>query len=488
MRRREFLKALGLGVASVTLPRSIAASQQTATDMPAGKPNIIFLLTDDQRWDMMGCAGHPILRTPNMDEMARKGVRFKNAFVTTSICAASRASIFTGVVERTHGYTFNTPPVPAQYTNNSYPVLLRAAGYRTGFVGKYGVNMGARAQRKMFDVFQPLHPNPYFKKQQDGTLKHLTEITGEKAIDFLRSCKPDQPFCLSVSFNAPHAEDNDPRQYIWPKSVDGLYRDVTIPEPKLANPQFFHALPEFIKKSLNRVRWHWRFDTPEKYQRMVKGYYRMISGVDVVIARLMKALRERGMEKNTIIILTGDNGYFLGERGFAGKWAPYEDSLRVPLIICDPRSGKTLRGREPTQMALNIDIAPTILELAGVSIPSVMQGRSLVPVLQGKKPEWREDFFFEHLFDHPQIPKCEGVRNANWKYIRYFEQHPAHEELYDLKRDRLETRNLIAAPQYKEVLSRLRQRCDELRDRYGGVYKRRGKAAGHAKPAGKSSG
>ncbi len=487
MRRRDFLKALGLGVASVTLPRSASASQQSATDMPADKPNIIFLFTDDQRWDMMSCAGHPILKTPNMDRIAREGVRFKNAFVTTSICAASRASIFTGVVERTHGYTFGTPPVPAKYTNNSYPVLLRAAGYRTGFVGKYGVNMGARAPKKMFDVFQPLHPSPYFKKQQDGTLKHLTEITGEKAIDFLRSCKVGQPFCLSVSFNAPHAEDNDPRQYIWPKSVDGLYRDVTIPQPKLANPEFFDALPEFIKKSLNRVRWHWRFDTPEKYQRMVKGYYRMISGVDVVIGHLLKALNQRGMERNTIIILMGDNGYFLGERGFAGKWLPYEDSLRVPLIACDPRSSKTLRGREPTQMALNIDIAPTILELAGVSIPPIMQGDSLVPIFQGKRPEWRKDFFFEHLFEHPQIPKCEGVRNANWKYIRYFEQHPIHEELYDLKRDRLETRNLVAVPQYKDALSELRSRCDELRDRYGGVYKRRAKVTKRARPAGKSS-
>jgi arylsulfatase A-like enzyme len=477
MRRRDFLKAVGVGAASVMLPRCLTASEQCFPERGKNRPNILFLLTDDQRWDMMGCAGHPILHTPNMDKIARGGVRFTNAFVTTSICAASRASIFTGVVERTHGFTFGTPPVPERYTNESYPVLLRSAGYRTGFVGKFGVNMGKDAPNRMFDFFRPLNRNPYFKKQKDGTVRHLTDLTGEVAVDFLRSCRKDQPFCLSVSFNAPHAEDSDPRQYIWPESVGRLYKEVTIPEPKLANPEFFDAQPEFIRESLNRIRWHWRFDTPEKYQRMVKGYCRMISGVDAVIGRLWSELKKLAMDENTVVLLTSDNGYFLGDRGFAGKWLPYEDSLRVPLIVYDPRPDMSVPGCEPNQMALNIDLAPTLLDLAGVSIPSTVQGQSLVPIVQGKHPAWREDFFFEHLFEHPQIPKCEGVRTSRWKYIRYFEQRPVHEELYDLKNDELEARSLLGVAEHNPVLDQLRKRCDQLRDRHGGVYRPREKAS-----------
>ena len=436
----------------------------------AARPNILFLLTDDQRWDMMGCAGNAIIQTPNMDALARSGVRFINAFVTTSICAASRASIFTGLYERTHRFTFGTPPIRPELVAMSYPVLLRKHGYRTGFVGKFGVAVPRGAAKEMFDFFRPLHRNPYFKKQADGTLRHLTDITGDAAIEFLRSVRPGRPFCLSVSFNAPHAEDSDPRQYIWPPSAEKLYRNVKFPVPETADPAFFEKQPEFLKRSLNRIRWRWRFDTPEKYQRMVRGYYRMISGVDIVIGRIRKELERLGFARNTVIIFSSDNGYFLGERGFAGKWLIYEPSIRVPLIAYDPRSGG-LRGAKPEEMALNVDIAPTILDLAGVSVPGKMQGRSLRPILEGGKVPWREDFFYEHLFEHKAIPKSEGVRTERWTYVRYFEQKPVYEELYDLKSDPLEIHNLAGDPKYRNVLERLRKRCNELRDRYGGPYK-----------------
>lgn len=435
------------------------------------RPNIVFLLTDDQRWDMMGSSGHPIIHTPNMDRMAKDGVRFESAFVTTSICAASRASIFTGTFERTHGYTFGKPPVPARFTDKSYPVVLRSAGYRTGFVGKYGVKMKAsgagKATETLFDFFKPLSPGPYLKKQPDGTTRHLTDIMGDTAVDFLRGSTPGQPFCLSVSFCAPHAEDGDrDKQYHWPESVDHLYRDVTIPEPALSEAAFFASQPEFLRTSMNRIRWKWRFDTPEKYQRSVKGYYRMISGVDVVIGRIREELARLGLAGDTVLIFTGDNGYFLGERGFAGKWVPYEDSLHVPLVVCDPRARAALRGATPAQLVLNVDIAPTMLELAGVPTPRTYQGRSLVPILAGRSGEWRDDFFFEHLLDNPDIPKHEGVRTERWKYARYFEQKPVYEELYDLKTDPQETRNLAKDRRHAEVLDRLRKRCSRLRDQY----------------------
>ncbi|MFQ6132033.1 MAG: sulfatase, partial [Armatimonadota bacterium] len=422
MTRRGFIAHAGAAGAVLAGPWAAAAG---AAGLP---PNIVFLLTDDQRWDAMGNM-NPMVQTPNMDDLAAKGVRFENAFVTTSICAASRASIFAGVVERTHMYTFRRPPMDARFTDNSYPALLRAAGYRTGFVGKFGVAVQPGATDAMFDVFTPLGRNPYFKKQPDGSLRHLTDITADRAIEFLRSCRSDQPFCLSVSFNAPHAEDSDPRQYIWPEACDHLYEDLTIPVPPTADPAFFEAQPKFLQESLGRVRWKWRFDTPEKFQQMVKGYYRMITGVDAASGRILAALDELGLAGNTVVILSSDNGYFLGDRGFAGKWLPHEPSLRVPLIVYDPRAKRALRGVRRERMALNIDIAPTILDLAGVPIPDLMQGRSLTPILRGRRVDWRRRFFFEHLMEHPQIIKHEGVRTRRYKYARSCPQEPGWEEL-----------------------------------------------------------
>ena len=454
-----------------------------AASAPPTRPNFLILLTDDQRWDMMGCAGNPIIQTPNMDWLARNGVQFMNAFVTTSICAASRASIFTGLYERTHQFTFGTPPLRDEFADMSYPALLRAAGYRTGFVGKFGMSVGREARDGMFDSFKPLGRGPYFKKRRDGTVRHLTDITGDEAIAFLRDDRRDQPFCLSVSFNAPHAEDRDPKQYFWPKSVDHLYRDVAVPVPRTADPAFFEQQPPFLKESLNRVRWRWRFDTPKKQQEMTKGYYRMISGVDGAMGRIMAELRKLKLDDNTVVVFTGDNGYFLGERGFAGKWLMHEESIRVPLVVFDPREDSAARGSRPDQMALNVDIAPTVLRLAGIGVPEKTQGRSLVPLLKGEHPQWRTDFFYEHLFNTRRIPKTEGVRTERWKYARYFEQAPVHEELYDLASDRHEERNLVGDEQHAAMLDSLRKRCDELRDRYGGPYVPRPKPS--RKPVGR---
>jgi len=185
----------------------------------------------------------------------------------------------------------------------------------------------------------------------------------------------------------------------------------------------------------------------------------------------MSELQTLGIADNTIIVLMGDNGYFLGERGYAGKWLPYELSIRVPLVIFDPRVNNMLRGKTPVEPVLNIDIAPTLLDLAGVDVPETMQGRSLVPLVQGEQiPNWRTDFFVEHLFDHPQIPKHEGVRAERYKYARYFEQLPVYEELYDLHEDPMETKNLASDPNYSAILTELRSRTDVLQTEYGGPY------------------
>jgi len=444
----------------------IAATHSVSAQAPA-RPNILFLLTDDQRYDAMGCAGNPIVRTPHMDALARGGVRFRNAFVTTPICAASRASLFTGLYERTHGYTFGTPPIRDRHLDLSFPVRLKQAGYRTGFVGKFGVGVERGGQARMFDSFAPLDRNPYFKKQPDRTERWLEDIAGDRAVEFLDGCKAEQPFCLQVSFNAPHAEDNDPKQYFWPQTVDKLYEDAAIPVPRTMTEAFFRQQQPFLHNSESRVRFNWRFDEPAKYQRMVKGYYRMITGVDLVIGRLRDELKRRGLAENTVIVFSSDNGYFLGERGFADKWYGYEYSLRVPLIVYDPHGPQGRRGSISDAVALNVDLPPTLLEFAGVPVPAEIQGRSLLPLVRGNTPaDWRTDFFFEHLFERNNIPKSEGVRDQRFTYIRWFEQKPAVEELYDHQADFEQERNLLADASFAPVLERLRRRTDEYRDRF----------------------
>ncbi|MCX7015623.1 MAG: sulfatase, partial [Candidatus Sumerlaeota bacterium] len=448
--RRRFLgqASVAAGVAA----SSRAAGVFAAASSPSIRPSILFLLTDDQRWDTMGCAGNPIIRTPHMDALAREGARFANAFVTTSICMASRATLFTGLYERTHHYSLGTPPLASRFVDQSYPVLLRAAGYRTGIIGKVGVGLAAADRARMFDVVKPLG-HPYFKKTPGGGQRHITDIAGEEAIRFFQDCPPGQPFCLSISFNAPHATDKDPKQYFWPKEYDDLYKDATIPIPETADPAFFASLPAFLQKTMNRKRWAWRFDEPEKFQQMVKGYYRMITHVDAVIGRIRGELARLGLADNTIIALMGDNGYFLGERGYADKWLMYEESIRVPLLVFDPRAGEKKRGRAIDEMALNVDVPPTILEFAGARVPASWQGRSLVSFVEGGKPaDWRTDFLYEFLAENPQIPQCEGVRNQRWKYIRYFARDPVYEELYDLADDPHEERNRIADPACRETL------------------------------------
>lgn len=452
--RREFLRSTVSGLGFISLGYAL-----NSCSFRRRKPSIVFLLTDDQRYDAMGCAGNPIIRTPNMDWLAQNGIRFEKAFVTTPICAASRASVFTGLYERKHGYTFTKPPIRKEYCDSSYPVLLRKAGYRTGFVGKFGVQVPDGVEDEWFESYQP-SAWPYFK-DINGEKRHLTDINMDRAIDFIRETDPEQSFCLSVSTWAPHAHDEKKQQYFWPAACDDLYRDVVIPPPELGDPSFFGSLPDFVKKSMNRERWFWRFDTPEKYQEMVKGYYRMISGVDMALGRLLMELKRLERHRDTIIILMSDNGYFLGERGFAGKWTMHDLSVRVPLIVFDPRMAKTRRGIIDTRMVLNVDIAPTILDLAGLFIPQTIQGKSLGPILKGSRENLRKEILTEHLWNHPDIPQTEAVRTEKWKYIRY-PQHPEFEELYDLQVDSIEKNNLAFDTRYSEIRAELRMDCDRL--------------------------
>ena len=447
--------ALILCLASLT--RNGCDDQRINATTTTKRPNIIFILTDDQRWDALGFAGNKIIHTPNMDQLAASGLYFKNAFVTTPVCAASRATLFTGLYERTHDYTFGKPKLHDEYMFESYPYLLRKAGYATGFVGKFGVKVNAGIEDSMFNVSKNT-AWPYIKVI-DGKKIHLADINGNYAIDFIRSHK-DQPFCLSLSFWSPHADDDSKEQYFWPSYCDSLYNNISIPDPPVSDPSYFNAQPEFLKKTMNRTRWYWRYDSAEKYQRMVKGYYRMISGVDSVIGRIEKTLKEQGLADNTVIIFMGDNGLFLGEKGYAGKWLMYEQSLRVPMIIYDPRQPKSSRGKAFDEMTLNVDIPPTILQLAGVVIPERYQGESLTAFYNGDPQCWRYSIFCEHRLEgNPLLPKNECYRDDTWKFIRY-EDHPDFVELYNLKEDPFEVHNLAFKKEYQQKVASYAHKCD----------------------------
>ena len=423
------------------------------------KPNIIFILTDDQRWDALGYAGNTIIQTPNMDDLASSGINFTNAFVTTPICAASRASLFTGLYERTHNYTFGKPNLLDQYMLESYPYLLRKAGYQTGFVGKFGVKVNEGMEDSLFHQSIKTY-YPYFK-EVGGEQVHLADINGDHAIDFIKSNK-EEPFCLSLSFWSPHANDGEEEQYFWAKYTDSLYSENEIPLPETADPAFFEALPEFLQTSMNRKRWYWRYDTPEKRQKMVKGYYKMISTVDSVIGRIQNTLKTEGLAENTVIILMGDNGYFLGERGYAGKWTLHEQSIRVPMIVYDPRQPEKERGKSVEEMVLNVDVTPTILKLAGVDIPESYHGESLT-AFYGQTPQnWRSSIFMEHrLENNPLLLKTDGYRDDTWKFIRY-DDHPDFIELYNHKEDRNETINLAFDKDYAEMVAHYNYVCDSI--------------------------
>lgn len=477
--RRRFLGAaqaslVGLGGAAVPgcggaggAGAPAPAPAPAPTPAPV-RPNILFFLVDDQRNDTLGCAGHPVIKTPNIDAIAKRGTLFKNAFVTTSICAASRASIFTGLFERTHQYTFEAPPIKDALVAASYPVLMKQAGYKTGFIGKFGVEVSAPALASMFDSFMPHGRAPYFTKLPDGTSIHETDLAAKRAMEFLGEQKASQPFCLSVSFNAVHAEDGDlDHLYPWPPSADGLYEGVKIPEPRLSDPAIFEALPDFLKNSFNRDRYFWCCDTPEKYQRNMRGYYRMISGVDSAIGRVLAELTRLGLDGNTVVIYMADNGYYMGDRGFSGKWSHYEQSLRIPLIVADPRVAAAAKGRVETAMALNVDVAPTFLQLAGVAQPARTQGRSVVPLLGASPDVGRSsEFFCEHLWDTPGIPRWEGIRAERFVYARYFQQQPVYEFLHDLQTDPDELRNLATEPAHAATLASMRAQCAQLATQY----------------------
>uniref|UniRef100_UPI0035654314 sulfatase/phosphatase domain-containing protein n=1 Tax=Mariniphaga sediminis TaxID=1628158 RepID=UPI0035654314 len=318
---------------------------------------------------------------------------------------------------------------------------------------------------EMFDYCK-LSPRstPYFELLPNGKRVHSSEIKGDQAIDYINKQTAGQPFCLSISFNAVHAVDGNltpgnEGHFPYPDAVAHLYEDLTMPPPELSDPQIFENHPEFLKTSMNRIRYFWRWDTEEKYQVNMKAYFRMISGYDYVMKKILDTLKEKGLDKNTIIIFSSDNGYYMGNRGFSGKWTHYEESLRVPLIIFDPRIKNEKSSKTSDKIALNIDIPATILDYADVSIPEIYQGKSLVRIVQSETvANWRNYFFCEHRMENKDIPKFKGIHGERYVYVNYYEQNPPYEFLHDLAIDKKELINLAKNPDYQTVIDELRTR------------------------------
>ncbi len=428
---------------------------------PARPLNVLILYADDWRFDTLGVAGHPVVKTPNLDRLAASGVRFTQAAVTTAICGVSRASLYTGQWMSRHGSrAFDAFKTPWEHT---FPGLLRSNGYTVAHVGKWH---NGPFPSEHYD-FGRSYMGQHWITRPNGSKVHVTQQNEQDALEFLRTRDPQKPFSLTVSFFAPHAEDRHPLQYLpQPESYEWYGDDVTVPIPPTANDDAYRRLPEFIANDANegRNRWRWRFDTPGKYQEMMKNYFRLVSEVDATCGRILEELERLGIADSTLVIFTGDNGYYHGEHGLADKWYPHQESIRVPLIVRDPRLPATKRGGTLDEFALNVDLAPTILAAAGVSAPAGMQGSDFAPLyLAASKPAWRTEFFYEHptIRNVEFIPSSEALVRRDVKY--FFWPDFRREQLFDLTNDPHEQNDLANDPSKAPRLATLRERFNELK-------------------------
>jgi len=428
-----------------------------------GQPmNVLVLYADDWRHDTLGVAGHPIVQTPRLDQLASQGMRFTHNCVTTSICGVSRATLLTGQWMSRHGNrafgSFKTP------WSQTYPALLRKKGFYVGHVGKWH---NGSFPAEQFD-FGRSYNSGHWMKLPDGTKIHVTQRNERDALEFLRLRDSDKPFCLTVAFSAVHAEDHNPLQFMPQPESMKLYKEVQVPVPPNATDASFQRLPTFIANEKNeaRNRWHWRFDTPEKYQSMMKGYFRMVTEVDASCGRIVDELETQGVLENTLVLFTTDNGYFHSEHGIAGKWYPHQESIRVPLIVRDPRMANAKQGETNDQLTLSVDLAPTILQAAGIKALPSMQGQDISPLyLAERKPHWRSEFFYEHptIGSVSFIPASEALVTKQWKYFYWPDFQ--REQLFDLRNDPREEHDLATDPPHANRLAAMRARFAELRNK-----------------------
>jgi arylsulfatase A-like enzyme len=468
---RVFIAICGLLVALAQLADQAGAAE---------RPNFVFIYTDDQRWDSLGVvqreqgerARFPWVQTPHLDRLAAEGVRFRNAFVVSSLCSPSRAAFLTGRYNHANGVVNNHTPFPAGAV--TWASLLRGAGYTTGYVGKFhhGPQSG---QRPGFDWSASFtgqgryHDCPFeINGKSEATSGWVDSVSTEFAIDFLRRSHTG-PFALVVGFKSAHGPFTPPER-LAEKYADNAARpapNMNVPAPyagKFTAPRAGKTKPgkpgkggKGKAKAKVGPAASLAHDAPGRY----KGYFGCLAGVDENVGRLLAALDDLKLADNTVVVFTSDNGFYLGEHGLGDKRSAYEESIRIPLLVRWPKLGDAARGKVIDKLALNIDLAPTFLDLAGVPVPTQMQGRSWRPLLEGDAAaEWRTAFLYEYFFERNfSIPTVLAVRTEKAKLIKY----PGHDdwtELFALAADPYETRNLASDPAAKELLAAMQAEFD----------------------------
>jgi N-acetylglucosamine-6-sulfatase len=440
----------------------------------AAKPNIVFILVDDLRWDDLSCAGQPFSHTVNIDRLATEGALFRNAFATTPLCSPSRACILTGQYAHSHGIIDNTERSAQSHRLKTFPQELHRAGYETAFFGKW--HMGNdNTPRAGFDRWYCLagqgstfDPAVNDDGNDVKTKGYVTDLLNAKSVEFIRR-KRTTPFFLYLSHKAIHPEvyqgpdgklsDPAASNFIPAPRHKSLFEGVTVPRRPNAGvaPLDKPALQQQIA-GVPRL----GPDTGSN-DTVVLNRLRMLAAVDEGVGDIVTALSDTGQLDSTLIIVTGDHGYFYGEHGLSvERRLAYEESIRIPLVMRYPPL--VAAGSTPERIALTIDFAPTFFDLAGATASSQYQGRSLVPLMKGTPPEaWRRSFLIEYFSDtvFPRVHKMayQAVRNDRWKYIHYTELSDA-DELYDLQADPYELKNLIHEPAAATSLETMN---DELR-------------------------
>jgi len=481
--RRQALSAIGGAVASIPAGRGLGVLMTHPPGRaPARAPNIVFIMTDDQRQDAMSAYGNTVLRTPNMDRIASGGVRFELAFVTNALCAPSRASVLTGLYSHAHGVItngggpefYNQPGLRADQA--TFPQLLRQAGYHTALIGKWHL----RSTPTAFDEWvifpgQGVYNDPEMiangvRVKMRG---HADDVVGDQALTFLERRPADKPFCLLYQFKSPH------RAWIPAARHSSAFENIVITPPRTFEDRLA-GLPEALRRAEMAIA-----DMPDfrdrgvdpslpreerkrrNLEHLVKNYYRVLLSVDDNVGRLLDALERLDLSNDTIVVYTSDNGFFLGEHGLFDKRLMYEPSIRVPMLVRYP--ARIQRSAvDSSHLVLNIDVAPTLLELAGVPVPTWMHGRSMVPLLEGKTPAWRDAVLYEY-YEYPAehcVRKHRGIRTHRWKLIHFWEQ-PEEWELYDLTADPNETVNLAGRRSHARTVATLRAKMAELRKEVG---------------------
>ena len=416
------------------------------------RPNILFILSDDHRWDAMGNMGHPFIQTPSLDRLAKEGVRFNNAFVTTPLCSPSRASFLTGQYPHRHGVKNNLTPWNDR--NITFLELLKKAGYKNAFIGKWHMpgrlpDMLGKAVDRFVTFTVSGGQGVYFDcpliidgKVQERKGKYLTEDLTDLAIEFMNREK-DHPFCIYLAHKAVH-------QPFWPSpEFRKLYEDIDISR---------HLPPEY-HSWVSMIRGSWYYGMLGNVEQFYRDYCRTITAMDNQIGRILAELDRLGIADRTLVVYAGDNGIFWGEKQFIDKRWPYEEATRIPFIVRYPAGSKN-PGMKCDQLVLNVDLAPTLLDAAGVPVPESMQGRSFKAVLENRDISLRESFHLEYYKDFPyRVPEYDAVRTEKFLYVEY--RGGKKPELFNIQKDPRTLHNVIETPEGKRALPGLQERLRE---------------------------